>query len=677
MTAPTHPQVSVVMSVYNDANYLREALDSILQQQGVTLEVIVVNDGSTDESGAILADCARQDSRVNVIDQPNAGLTVALIHGCRLARGQYIARQDSDDSSLPGRLAKQLAFLEANPRAAMVSCSTKFIGPAGEMLYVADGPEGLDSATNKLRALDPARIKGPNGHGSVMFRRSNYESVGGYRADFRYAQDLDLWMRLTDAHFMAFLPDVLYCVRVTCNSISMTQFAAQRELAKVIVACREARSSGGDESALLRRAAAICAAAQHRVEVNGFAGEYFIGKLLYHQRDSAAIDYLRRAVQAKPWNLRARIALARALYSSPDVVRAPVPKPKWIPSSTQPLAPASKSSGRGASPQISVVMSVYNDAANLAASLAGILQQVDADLELIVINDGSTDGSRAILTDFEKSDGRLRVIDQANAGLTAALIYGCRLARGEYIARHDADDESLPHRFAKQIAFLEANPQAGLVACATQYVGPAGELLWEAFGAKTPELATAELRAANSANIQAPNHGSVTFRRASYERVGGYRTEFRYAQDVDLWMRLTDQEQIGYLPEILYRRQVRSNSISMTRAATQRDLAEIIVLCREARLRGGDERPFLQRAAALSAAARTGTTTNQFAGDYFIGRALLNRRSPAALTYLRRAVQAKPWNLRARLALGRALLQVGGRADPIAETEKSMSEAIQ
>ena len=102
--------ISVVMSVCNGSDLLAKAVNSILSQEGVSLELIVVNDGSIDGSCAtILDEYARRDPRVRVIHQENTGLTRALIRGCAAARGQFIARQDSDDISLPGRLASGCA----------------------------------------------------------------------------------------------------------------------------------------------------------------------------------------------------------------------------------------------------------------------------------------------------------------------------------------------------------------------------------------------------------------------------------------------------------------------------------------------------------------------------------------------------------------------------------------
>src|SRR5450759_1549651 len=116
-----NPEVSVVMSVYNGASHLAATLDSILSQEGVKFEFIVVNDGSSDKTGQILNDYAQRDSRVRIIHQENTGLTRALIRGCDAATGEFIARQDAGDASLPGRLARQLDVFRNNPHVVMTS----------------------------------------------------------------------------------------------------------------------------------------------------------------------------------------------------------------------------------------------------------------------------------------------------------------------------------------------------------------------------------------------------------------------------------------------------------------------------------------------------------------------------------------------------------------------------
>lgn len=111
-----HPQVSVVMSVYNGDRFLEEAVESILAQSYGSLELIVVDDGSTDVSGMILDSCQGKDSRLRVVHQTNMGLVDSLNRGCAMARGRYIARAGADDVALSDRLSWQVAFLEEHPK---------------------------------------------------------------------------------------------------------------------------------------------------------------------------------------------------------------------------------------------------------------------------------------------------------------------------------------------------------------------------------------------------------------------------------------------------------------------------------------------------------------------------------------------------------------------------------
>ena len=124
----TIPKVSVVMSVYNGAEHLAETLDSVLQQEDCDFEFIVVNDGSTDGTAKVLDKYASLDSRLRVFHQENTGLTKALIKGCSEARGEFIARQDAGDISLPGRLKQQRDFLMSHPEAVMCACAVQFTG---------------------------------------------------------------------------------------------------------------------------------------------------------------------------------------------------------------------------------------------------------------------------------------------------------------------------------------------------------------------------------------------------------------------------------------------------------------------------------------------------------------------------------------------------------------------
>jgi glycosyltransferase involved in cell wall biosynthesis len=244
------PEVSVVMSVFNGADTLSATLDSVLSQGGIDLELIAVDDGSTDESGQILTAYAARDPRVIVLRQENRGLTAALIRGCELARGEFIARQDAGgDISLPDRLADQLAFLRSRPAAVMSACGVRFVDAAGVTLYEVAHTD--DELNDRLRIVDTEKVRGVSHHGSVMIRRDAYLAVGGYRPQFSVAQDLDLWLRLSERGLCLGQPKILYQTVVRPNSISFIRRHEQIRTRQTIIACAKMRRNGGSDKAIV------------------------------------------------------------------------------------------------------------------------------------------------------------------------------------------------------------------------------------------------------------------------------------------------------------------------------------------------------------------------------------------------------------------------------------------
>jgi glycosyltransferase involved in cell wall biosynthesis len=293
-------EVSVVMSAYNGASSLAVTMNSILSQEGVKFEFIVVNDGSTDQTGKILDDYALRDGRVRVIHQENTGLTRALIRGCALATGEFIARQDAGDVSLPGRLVVQLDVFRNKSSVVMTSCGTRFVGPGDEVLYeVRQIGRQLHRA---LQHVDADRVRGPSSHTSVMFRRETFEKVGGYRAQFNVAQDLDLWMRLAEVGVCWATPEVFCENHLTKNSVSAIRRDEQMRAIKIIAQSAAARRSGCDDSALVAKWA------QQRKWHRFFWGwlprrlqeakfYYFIGSVLRHHQPKQAQLYFWRAIR--------------------------------------------------------------------------------------------------------------------------------------------------------------------------------------------------------------------------------------------------------------------------------------------------------------------------------------------------------------------------------------------
>jgi glycosyltransferase involved in cell wall biosynthesis len=229
------PTISVLMPVYNAAGYLSEAVESILGQTFADFEFLIVDDGSTDRSPAILERYAARDRRIRLTSRPNTGHTVALNELLGVAGGELLARMDADDIALPTRLARQVDYLRAHPDVVCVGTAVHFIDSAGRFLRARH--PGMDHEEIQERALAGDC---PLNHPSVMMRRAAVEAVGGYRAEFQPAEDLDLWLRLGEVGRLTSLPEVLMKYRQHTGSFSERYQRLQRERSAVAVleACR-------------------------------------------------------------------------------------------------------------------------------------------------------------------------------------------------------------------------------------------------------------------------------------------------------------------------------------------------------------------------------------------------------------------------------------------------------
>jgi hypothetical protein len=189
------PPLSVVLPVYNAANFLDEALCSILAQDFRDFECIAINDGSTDGSGEILDRYAQLDQRLRVIHQQNAGLVETLNHGISLSKAPLIARMDADDICLPGRFAVQVKHFKERHNLGVLGGQVRLIDEKGHLLRVVDYPGGGQELETFLCQGSPLA------HPAVMFRKAVVQQAGLYRKAFKHAEDYDLWLRVHEAGY--------------------------------------------------------------------------------------------------------------------------------------------------------------------------------------------------------------------------------------------------------------------------------------------------------------------------------------------------------------------------------------------------------------------------------------------------------------------------------------------
>ena len=212
-------RVSVLMSVHNDARYLARAVESILGQTFADFEFIVVDDGSTDESLGILQ--SFDDPRLRLISRENRGLPVSLNEGLAAARGEYVARQDADDLSLPTRLEREVEYLDRH----------RAVGLVGTNYTIIDEDDVAQSTTSVFTHPDDLAVaqicSNQYGHGSVMFRRELVLGLGGYDPTVGHVEDYDLFVRIARVSKIANLAEPLYLWRRRSEGITLSNHEAQ------------------------------------------------------------------------------------------------------------------------------------------------------------------------------------------------------------------------------------------------------------------------------------------------------------------------------------------------------------------------------------------------------------------------------------------------------------------
>ncbi len=237
-------KISVVMSVFNGEKYLGEAVDSILNQTFKDFEFIVINDGSTDGTREILE--SYNDSRIVLIHQENIGLTKSLNKGIALAKGEYIARQDADDISMPERLEKQIEFLENHKNIVLLGTAIKCIDINGVHLKTVKYPHDYTSIRKAINRFNCFY------HGSVIFKRHCFLELGGYREFFIKSQDYDLWLRFVEKFEAANLSLPLYKYRFSRTSFAFNNLVSKKRMAKFARQLNNTRKSEVNKQSLIQ-----------------------------------------------------------------------------------------------------------------------------------------------------------------------------------------------------------------------------------------------------------------------------------------------------------------------------------------------------------------------------------------------------------------------------------------
>jgi glycosyltransferase involved in cell wall biosynthesis len=219
-------------------------------------------------------------------------------------------------------------------------------------------------------------------------------------------------------------------------------------------------------------------------------------------------------------------------------------------------------------PPLSVLMPVYNAERYVAEAVESILDQTFGDFEFLIVDDGSTDGSRAILERYAARDGRIKLKSRPNTGIVGALNEMLAVAKGEYLARMDADDVAYPDRFKKQMEFMTKHPDFVLAGSRVEIIDPDGDTLWSMGQGLPHEAIDAALMGGRG---QVVYHPSVIMRADAVREVGGYRAEFILTEDLDLFLRLAEIGRMVNFSEPLIKYREHLAKVGHARAAEQAD----------------------------------------------------------------------------------------------------------
>jgi len=269
---PSMPLVSVVLPVYNGELFLAEAIDSILAQTYGNLELIIVNDGSTDSTSYIVR--SYNDPRIRYYEQTNQGIAKSLNFGIRLACGEYVARQDADDVSMPCRIEKQVAFMVSHPNYGMVGTWAEIWKEDKKTNRSLTHPS-TDEVLKFELLFDSYFV-----HSSVLIRKAVFQEVGYYTPEIsRQPEDYELWSRVARVYKVANIPEVLHSYREVDGSLCRT--GINPFLDRVINICSENLAYSSDykfPDKLYKNVAALAHGASWKVE--GFPNFRLIYEML-------------------------------------------------------------------------------------------------------------------------------------------------------------------------------------------------------------------------------------------------------------------------------------------------------------------------------------------------------------------------------------------------------------
>ena len=550
------PPVSVIMPTYNCARYLPEAIGSVLAQTYRDFEIVVVDDGSTDNTQEVLAGYG---DRIRAIRQPNQGRSAARNTGIMAARGEYIAFLDADDLWLPRKLERQMALFGERPELKWVYSDYCRFGEGGRHPVSVLEANGLrppaqcrrDVLTALLAANEPVVSVI-----TVVVRATCFHEVGLYDVSMPVVEDLGVSLRLASAFEVGCVDEVLALYRrhpkQSTNGQHTELFArcSWRTFRQFVE--RTCRQLGADERA------AACRIARRKMAECAY---YLSQEKLSQGRRAAALLWLIKSFRACWYapphrlGLLAQTLLPTAAFQQLQRARRRVLQGRRS-STEEPASDRGRAVPPARSealpplpdePSVSVIIPTRNRARLLEEALESVFAQTVPVREVIVVDDGSTDETEEVVACFPG----VRLLRTDHVGPAAARNAGAAAATGALLAFLDSDDVWLPQKTARQRARLRERPEAALVYADYdtwdgRVAASRGFLTDYAPGCEGHIYLALLMR-----NRVCPS--TVIVRADCFRSIGGFVTTPRLAMGEDwaTWLRLAKKYPFAFVPEVL------------------------------------------------------------------------------------------------------------------------------
>ncbi|XZN92432.1 MAG: glycosyltransferase [Microcoleus sp.] len=505
------PEVSVIIPAYNGDRYIVQAVESVLNQTYTNWEIIVIDDGSQDETHQVLQPYF---DKINYIYQQNQGVAAARNRGIKEATGNLIAFLDQDDFFLPNKLAAQVALFTASPSLGIVNSGWHLVNEKGEIISDIKPWQYFPKLD-----LETWIVQMPVLPSAMMFSRKWLEIAGGFNSEFDSVDDADLVIRLAVLGCEAgWLPQVTVGYRQHDKNVSIKKALQQ---ANLFINLKHNFFNKPDLPQAIRD-----------LKNPAFyeALTWMAWQLYYSGYPVAAVEYYQKSLPYTPYSATKTVidwinrlaSISQAYGFSLDLQSLRnLSEWKQLMSSILPKKTV----------RVSVIIPAYNCDRYIVRAVESAINQTYQDWEIIVIDDGSTDNIRQVLEPYYDS---IQYIYQANQGAAIARNRACELAKGEFLAFLDGDDFFLPEKLEKQIACFDADPSLDMVQNGWLIVDKNGKDLypvmpWE----ESPKL---DLETLVLYKFVRPS--AIMLRREWWERLGGFDSRFPPTEDLDFVLRL-------------------------------------------------------------------------------------------------------------------------------------------